>query len=64
MNLQFISLLIVYTFIITSFCLAIFKISKLKSNKRLIWHLIVCFFPVIGTIIFFASNDYKQSLND
>jgi type II secretory pathway component PulF len=61
MNLEFISLLLFYCLLIFSFSLAIIKISKLKSNKRLIWHLIVCFLPIIGPLIFFASNYNKDS---
>ena len=61
MNIEFIALLSFYCLLLFSFVLAIIKISKLKSNKRLIWHLIVCFLPIIGPLIFFASNSNKES---
>lgn len=61
MNISLTILLIFYFLLILSFCIAIIKISKLKSHKRLIWHLIVCFMPIIGPLIFFASESNKHS---
>lgn len=60
MNIELFLLLIFYSLLILSFCLAIIKISKLKSNKRLIWHLLVCILPIIGPLIFFALEFNKK----
>jgi len=49
---------IVLTLIVLNF---IFVLFKLKNEKnRLIWHLIICFFPVIGPLLYLAYRKEKK----
>ncbi|WP_143018988.1 PLDc N-terminal domain-containing protein [Chryseobacterium taihuense] len=63
MRLEFILLLFFYCLLLFSFCVAIIKTRKLKSYNRLVWHLIICFLPIIGPLLFFASN-FNEKKND
>lgn len=47
--------IIISSLVIVNFVWAILNI---KSNEphRLLWHLLICFFPIIGPLIFMANK--------
>lgn len=51
--------IVVFSLVIANFAWAILNINKNHPN-RLLWHLFICFFPILGPIIFFANN--KRSI--
>lgn len=48
--------LLICSIVIINFVIAILVLQNEKKN-RLIWHLVVCFFPIIGPLVYFA---YKK----
>lgn len=49
---------IILSIILVNFIIAILLLHNEKNN-RLIWHLLICFFPVIGPLMYFL---YKSNL--
>jgi uncharacterized membrane protein YhaH (DUF805 family) len=49
--------MIFFIFLLLVFLNFIFAIIKLQNDRnRLLWHLFVCFFPVIGPLIYLANR--------
>lgn len=54
---------LIFAIVLLNFVLAVVILHKEKSN-RLIWHLVVCFFPVFGPLLYFVRKSLTRKTNN